>query len=45
MDVLVKIMGAIDAVAAILLMVNFSDIWIQIIAWALAIKGFISLLS
>jgi uncharacterized membrane protein YkgB len=45
MDPLVKIMGAIDIIAAILLIFNFPDLWIQIIGWALVIKGGISVLS
>jgi uncharacterized membrane protein HdeD (DUF308 family) len=45
MDPLVKIMGAIDIIAAAIIIMNFPSIWTQIIGWALVIKGAISLLS
>jgi hypothetical protein len=45
MDPLVKIMGAIDLIAALLIM--FTQGWIgwQILAWILLIKGVMSLLG
>lgn len=45
MDILVKIMGAVDIIAAILIITNFPSLWAQIIGWVLVIKGAISLLS
>ena len=45
MDPLVKMMGAIDIIAAIMIITNFQPIWAQVIGWALVIKGAISLLS
>lgn len=41
----VKIMGAIDVIAAIVILLSEQWIGIDIIAFALLIKGFISLLS
>lgn len=45
MDVLVKIMGAVDVIAAVIILMNYPAIWTQIIGWILVIKGAISLLS
>jgi hypothetical protein len=45
MDILVKIMGAVDLIAAALIILSFPELWTQIIGWALVIKGAISLLS
>lgn len=45
MDPLVKIMGGVDLIAAILILVTQSWIGWQILGWVLLIKGIISLLS
>lgn len=45
MNITVKLMGAIDVIAAILLIITFPVIWVQIIAWLLLLKGIMSLLS
>ncbi|MEM7813816.1 MAG: hypothetical protein QW548_02880 [Candidatus Aenigmatarchaeota archaeon] len=45
MNVMIKILGAIDLIGALLIIASFSALWAQIIGWALAIKGLISLLS
>jgi len=45
MDVAVKIMGAVDVIAAIIILVGDYWIGVDIIAFVLLIKGIISLLS
>jgi len=45
MDPLVKVMGMIDLIAAIVLIVTQAWIGWQILGWILLIKGIISLLS
>lgn len=45
MDILVKIMGVIDVIAAAIIILNYPALWTQVIGWALGIKGAISLLS
>ncbi len=45
MDVAVKIMGAIDIIAGIIIILGNHWIGIGLIGWLLLIKGFISLLS
>ena len=45
MDVAVKTMGAIDIIAALIIITGNYWIGISIIGWILLIKGFISLLS
>jgi len=42
---LIKLLGAIDVIAAVLIITTFPELWAQVIGWALAIKGLISLLS
>jgi hypothetical protein len=45
MDIAVKLMGAVDTVAAIVLITQHPDLILQIIGWGLLVKGIISLLS
>ncbi|MEM7819799.1 MAG: hypothetical protein QXD48_03140 [Candidatus Aenigmatarchaeota archaeon] len=45
MDILVKIMGLIDVIAAIVLITQHNWLPLQIVGWFLLIKGIISLLS
>jgi len=45
MDPIVKIMGAIDVIAAIVLIIYHPWLPFQVIGWLLLIKGFISLFS
>jgi hypothetical protein len=45
MDPIVKIMGALDIIAAIVLIIYHPWLPLQIIGWLLLIKGIISLAS
>jgi hypothetical protein len=45
MDPLVKIMGFVDVVAAIIILMQQTWLPLQIVGWILLIKGVISLLS
>lgn len=45
MDPVVKIMGAIDVIAAIVIITQHAWLPLQIIGWLLLIKGIISLFS
>jgi len=45
MDILLKIMGVIDVIGGILVLLAFSHIILQIIAFILIFKGIISLIS
>lgn len=45
MDVAVKIMGALDTIAAVVLITQHPDLLLQIVGWGLLVKGIISLLS
>ena len=45
MNVAVKLMGAVDTVAAVVLITQHPDLILQVVGWGLLVKGVISLLS